>query len=1288
MNEEEIPGLPDGELLEELRQEDAAEIEMLEARQEQEKQAKTAQPFEPSAPVEQKTEEPKKEEPEGETNTVLDTAGTMFKNWAEANMAPAAGALDFVVDTINLIPNVNLPKARKFETEYGQVSREIASFVVPNIMTSGAASTGAKALHAKVGWNVGNTKLMKVLGNAGIDIGTGAAVDYINSRSREGDNLSGTLKKMFPKTFSFISDDIATLDGDHPDVKRAKSISEGAYMGTLSSLLEAAGAFARAAGQTKKLTKIIAGPDSAQEYIVELNRELYDKTPESVFSAATKAQEDALDEVAQLNLNKTPEGSTQPIPGVHDVFTEAEVSARTADPKGVVGAAVDAARIKNNRGTHYGRLGSIVTEAARKFGLDANNLTKRTVVKEIIKNLKKGGKFSADLPDGKKMSFEEIDQAGTELAEILIDPRMDTNMLKATLDGFKDVSTEVGKRLNQSGYNAVMKTIRTYLDEYVNMNAIKASAYFVTSEAGQISDIAEGARHFDSPDIVRKAQGMILDRLEYLMVEKGLAANYWGTSLNYLNTWKRFSNNPEMLAASGGNPLEKTEEALANVIKRSKNSIDSLRYIAEERPEFLKPLQMAWEFSDGNIDTLYKLQNFIHESLPNVRKAFLDFQPEIPNQIMQGVWSNIYNSVLSATTTPIRAAAGNLGGIIAKPITTFAGAMVRRDMQTLRRASYQYFAIADTFGKAMHHMAFVFGKAARDPESVAYIVRDDIVAKNAETMSLLKASAEAYVKKGEHGPMMLYNIAETLQDLGNHPWLRYGANAMTALDGFTRSVMASAEARGQVFDEVLSKGGPMPTAKMMEDAADKHYYKMFDKNGMIQNSAVENASREIALNLDTGNVKALSSLIDRAPFLRAFVMFPRTSDNVIQMFDKYSPYSIFTKDYNRLAYKSIDDFSRKELKEIAAEYGIPEDEHTITKINQLRNEVLGRKAVGTAAVFGAGFLFTQDKLRGRGHYDKEVQRTRGKDWVPQTFQGPDGRWYDYSGLGPIADWISFTADVFDNADTLDEFSAEQLLRKATFVLGGSLTNRSMFAGIEPMFDMFAAGNPAAWRRWFASFGSSLIPYSGARNQIGKLLSPGVFELNKDLNDSFQNRNRFMDVVDPSNRLSKQFDWLDGRQVGNYGFWTNLWNSTTGMKVADGMSPEREFLIEVEYDARPTFHKSSKGIEYTAAERSELFRIMGESKMLRDEIRRIMSRKPAKEFRRQIHEQRLLKRKSIDQTLWNNLHYEISTAMRAAQKRAEVTSDFQAVIRQRQFQKGQNDVFQRQGRSPIFDLKNR
>ena len=49
---------------------------------------------------------------------------------------------------------------------------------------------------------------------------------------------------------------------------------------------------------------------------------------------------------------------------------------------GVLGAAVDAARIKDNIDTAYGRLGSIITEAARKHGLRSRQSNKTYVVNQ------------------------------------------------------------------------------------------------------------------------------------------------------------------------------------------------------------------------------------------------------------------------------------------------------------------------------------------------------------------------------------------------------------------------------------------------------------------------------------------------------------------------------------------------------------------------------------------------------------------------------------------------------------------------------------------------------------------------------------------------------------------------------------------------------------------------------------------------------------------------------------------------------------------------------------------
>ena len=54
-----------------------------------------------------------------------------------------------------------------------------------------------------------------------------------------------------------------------------------------------------------------------------------------------------------------------------------------------------------------------------------------------------------------------------------------------------------------------------------DLDVYKAKAYLVTSEAGQISDMAEGARLMEGSESVHRSIELMADRLEVLMVEKG-----------------------------------------------------------------------------------------------------------------------------------------------------------------------------------------------------------------------------------------------------------------------------------------------------------------------------------------------------------------------------------------------------------------------------------------------------------------------------------------------------------------------------------------------------------------------------------------------------------------------------------------------------------------------------------------------------------------------------------------------------------------------------------------------
>ena len=65
------------------------------------------------------------------------------------------------------------------------------------------------------------------------------------------------------------------------------------------------------------------------------------------------------------------------------------------------------------------------------------------------------------------------------------------------------------------------------------------------------------------------------------------------------------------------------------------------------------------------------------------------------------------------------------------------------------------------------------------------------------------------------GPSIMLDYSEALFDLQNHPFLRWGTNAMSALDGFNRAVMANGEALGMAYDKML-KLVKRSTAKHIE----------------------------------------------------------------------------------------------------------------------------------------------------------------------------------------------------------------------------------------------------------------------------------------------------------------------------------------------------------------------------------------------------------------------------------------------------------------------------------------
>ncbi len=199
---------------------------------------------------------------------------------------------------------------------------------------------------------------------------------------------------------------------------------------------------------------------------------------------------------------------------------------------------------------------------------------------------------------------------------------------------------------------------------------------------------------------------------------------------------------------------------------------------------------------------------------------------------MQAVRANYFNSILSSFGTGAKALYGNLGGTIAEPINYFSGALLRGDMESMKRGWMAYSAIWDTQRKSLPYAGKLFMKASQNPTAVMDSTRLDLVLKQEEKLGAYKRIAEEQAEQGNYGLQYLINQYEIMNDMARDPVFRLIPNAFTALDGWTNATLANAHARFRAMSE-LDRLGEEITPGRLKELADVEYNNMFASNGII-----------------------------------------------------------------------------------------------------------------------------------------------------------------------------------------------------------------------------------------------------------------------------------------------------------------------------------------------------------------------------------------------------------------------------------------------------------------------
>ena len=1276
-----------------------------------------------TAPIESTdtTEEPKKEKKGGLFGTGLfDYSGGGFiygggkgpidfykpgGPFQQSVSAPATGVLDTITDVANMVTPKgipDIPKVPEYEEKAVEAVRDISGLVIPSLgLRSMALNAGAKVHAAKTApaWlqSLGNKKSFEFFSIFGIDVFTGGLVDYVSEQNQKDDNFLGTLKKYWPRTYQWIPNSIATDEDDSPGEKRAKNVNEGAIFSVLASIVEGIAYLTKAGRSISRTSKFVPAKENGVANINEIGKDEFtdikfsDKPVEDTVLRNYARKEKELNLLSEYYISKGQEPPNWPD------FDEGETLVRTKDSDGIIGAQADAAQIQNNIQSGWGRIGNLIHEAARKEGIELNNISRRTLVSDLTQQIKDGGKFRKTLRSGTVITERMIDAAGKKLAATLLHPRVDTDDILGILDEFKRSVDESAIRIvGKKGLNRAIKDLKAQM---LDLDVHKARAYLTTSEAGQIADMSEGARLMEGGASVNRTIDLMADRLEVLMVEKGLANFEANSMLSSMNAWKSAvdTGDKEIINAAAETILANSNSRLTEIIPNAKNWTGTLKAVARENPEFLRPLLLANEFTDGNVDTLWKLHRWAGENLATFRKAAYDANPEVPSIVNKAMWSNLFNSALSAISTPMNAGVGNLTGLLGKGLATVSGAVVHGDISRAKRAMVAHFSLDDTLQKSFDHMRLVFRKASNNPNDVSYVMRGDIARETEKGLDSLRAWSDAAAANGEEGGRMMLSVFEDLDALSKDPVLRFGGNSMTALDGFSKSVLANTEAKYRVLNR-LAQSGEELTEDAFRKAVNEIYDGWFDSRGMITNDAVDAATSEIALNADSPVVEAMNNFIKRFPAARTFIWFPRTTANVIDTFGKWSPAGAFSSDYHKmwgpLGRKKTSDFTFDEIKSILQSKGKPVDEFALETFQMLRYEVKGKAALGSLMVTSAGLAGINDRCTGTGHYDKSRQTMRVRSgWKPKSCKMPGtNKVVSYEWMGPIGDWLALTLDVVDHADMLTTSKQEDFYNKLAFVLSSAVINRSVLSQLEPMYDVLQ-GNGAAAVRFLSNFGNNTLPLGSLRNEIGKIMYPQLRQLRSELDENLRNRNAWLDAFDPERALPSVVDPVDGREISKEDNWfIRVWNRTP-FKIHSQPSKERQFLIDIEFNSSPIMRLSQRGALLENHEITAINSEIGKQGYYKQQINNIMKDANRltytapdgtvyKGFVNIIQAQRRggISSEILDIAKYENIYSRLKTAYTQAKRLAEnsLPQEMKSGIREREYAKLDSDLKQQRG----------
>jgi len=538
--------------------------------------------------------------------------------------------------------------------------------------------------------------------------------------------------------------------------------------------------------------------------------------------------------------------------------------------------------------------------------------------------------------------------------------------------------------------------------------------------------------------------------------------------------------------------------------------------------------------------------------------------------VIKELQSVMTHSILSGPKTAVRAMQGTFTASLLRPLNTVVGASMRGDWDTARANAASVNAFVQTIPEAWKLFKTNLG---------AYWSGDVATVKTRFAEGRTKADDnwafyEHWVDtRGTDADKAALWIANIARNLNDNKFLTYSTSIMGATDDAFTLMMARARSREKALNLALDRhkqGAVSDISPQMLRTYEDHFYKdLLDADGNINIESdlyLKSTVKEATLTQDlSGFTAGLEDLFNRYPFSKPFFLFARTGINGLNLSYKTSPIL-------GLAHKSSVDILRanEDTLDSVIKYGI----ENVEDLANAKALIAGRQVVGGSIVTMAGMHYMNGGLTGNGPQDRRLRQLwMDTGWQPRSIK-IGNVWVGYDSFEPFNTILASIADIGDNMELMGPQWAEQNLGTVMLGVMTAATSKSFLQGLGQFVDLFS-NEEKQWEKITGNLLNNTVPLAGLRNEMGKVISPAMREVNNSIWESIRNRN--LSTEQSSWALPIKYDLLNGEPIRDWNFIERMWNATSpvNLKMVDG--PGRNLLWNSNYDLRLTGYSSPDGI---------------------------------------------------------------------------------------------------------------